>query len=165
VDHREFTAYDGIHRYSNNTGRNDIVESRVARDRNNIYFYVKTRDTLTPYTGNNWMLLYIDADHDKATGWQGYDYLVNGVVTDPNHTTLMKWANGEWKKAATLDMRIGSKEIEIRVPMHEILLAKTPLEINFHWADNIQDTKDITEFFSNGDSAPERRFDYHYSIN
>ena len=39
---------------------------------------------LTPHTGNNWMLLLIDADQNPNTGWFGYDYLINKSVVDAN---------------------------------------------------------------------------------
>ncbi len=52
--------------------------------------------------------------------------------------------------------------MEIEVPLSAIKADEKDIDINFHWADNIQKLNDINEFFTNGDSAPERRFDYHY---
>jgi hypothetical protein len=83
-----FAAYKGntVHRdspgrnqfyYTNNSGRNDITGAKVARDANYLYFYVQTAEKLTPSTDHNWMMLFIDTDRDKATGWNGYDYIVN----------------------------------------------------------------------------------------
>ena len=72
-DHRG--RYDQY--YTNNTGRNDIVGAKVARDADNVYFYVETADKLTPATDRNWMMLFIDVDRDKTTGWNGYDFIVN----------------------------------------------------------------------------------------
>ncbi len=45
---------------------------------------------------------------------------------------------------------------------------KIPLEaigstrFDFHWADNPQHLRDISAFFLDGDSAPDRRFNYRY---
>ncbi len=61
--------------YTNNTGRNDIVEARVARDNKNVYFYVRTDSLLSPRSDKNWMVLFVDIDRDKNTGWEGYDFL------------------------------------------------------------------------------------------
>ena len=36
------------------------------------------------------------------------------------------------------------------------------LAFDFHLADHIQKTGDITEFFLNGDQAPERRANYRF---
>jgi hypothetical protein len=35
---------------------------------------------------------------------------------------------------------------------------------DFHWADNLQHLGDISEFGLNGDSAPNRRFNYRYEV-
>jgi len=36
------------------------------------------------------------------------------------------------------------------------------VKLDFHWADNIQRPDDIIEFSVSGDSAPDRRFNYHF---
>nr|MDQ2731592.1 hypothetical protein [Armatimonadota bacterium] len=59
--------------YVNTTGRNDIVAAKVSYDRDNIYFYVRTREKISPYTDPDWMTLYINSDADPKTGWLGYD--------------------------------------------------------------------------------------------
>ena len=45
VTHRDYNGYGGNH-YINNSGRNDILRSKVAVDKNNIYFYVETASNL-----------------------------------------------------------------------------------------------------------------------
>lgn len=62
--HRDHYGYCDRY-YTNNTGRNDIVGAKVARDADNVYFYVETADKLTPATDRNWMMLFIDVDRDK----------------------------------------------------------------------------------------------------
>ncbi len=162
TEHRDFDGVrPGLH-YTNTTGRNDITESRVAHDSEALYFYVKTNGPLTNYKDKNWMLLFIDADNNKKTGWEGYDYLINSEVKNKNTTTLEKWANGQWYTLKNIPLAFNKNEMEIKVPLSALKLDKKNIEINFHWVDNIQKLNDISEFFINGDSAPERRFDYHY---
>ena len=48
----------------------------MARDADNVYFYVETADKPTPATDRNWMMLFIDVDRDKATGMER-DFIVN----------------------------------------------------------------------------------------
>ena len=45
------------------------------------------------------------------------------------------------------------------------LKQESELSFDFHWVDNIQKLGDITEFFINGDSAPERRANYRFQTN
>ena len=56
-----------------------------------VYFYAETNEPLTPHTGDNWMLLLIDADRNPETGWYGYDFLMNKKVVDDKTTTLMRY--------------------------------------------------------------------------
>jgi len=49
------------------------------------------------------------------------------------------------------------------VPIALFKLRNNQLIFSFHWSDNCQKLLDINEFFINGDSAPDRRFDYVFS--
>jgi hypothetical protein len=40
----------------------------------------------------------------------------------------------------------------------------TTAEFDFHWADNIQSFDGVSELGVNGDSAPNRRWNYRYEI-
>jgi hypothetical protein len=144
----------------NTTGRNDIIESKVARDAENLYFYAKTREDLTPHTDAGWMLLYIDADQNKSTGWEGYDFLVNSEIPTARATILRSWKKDDWGKAVEVSYAYAGNELMIAIPRKH--LKGDSVAIDFHWADNIQKMNDITEFFLNGDNAPERRSNYRY---
>lgn len=76
VVHRDNDGYGGTH-YTDKSGRNDILTSKVAVDKRNVYFYASTDKPLTTSNGKNWMLLSIDADQNSKTGWFGYDYIIN----------------------------------------------------------------------------------------
>ncbi len=165
TEHRNFLRYDGNATYINNTGRNDIIESRAAYDSSNIYFYVKTDTALTPCTDKNWMLLFIDSDTNHATGWEGYDYVINLNIKSDSVTTLAKW-NGQdssWVEISDLKYQYIGNQMQIAVPRNLINQTGNNISFYFHWADNIQKLNDITEFFIDGDSAPDRRFNYWYT--
>jgi hypothetical protein len=150
----------------NATGRNDIVEARVARDAQNISFYVRTREALTPPTGINWMLLFIDSDRNHLSGWQGYDYVVNLGGIGASTTTLRRSGSSwSWNLISTsIPIRIAGNQLELNIPRAALDQGSgdDPVALDFHWADNIAAQGDITEFFTQGDSAPDRRFNYRY---
>jgi len=149
--------------YINKTGRNDIVRSKTACDDKYIYFYVETREKLTEFSSPNWMLLFIDADQDSKSGWQGYDYAVNLQVPTPKTTTLKKNTGGcGWKTTLSLDYRVTANKMELRIP-RDAIGQSNKTAFDFHWADNIQNDDDIIEFSVSGDSAPNRRFNYRYN--
>jgi hypothetical protein len=49
----------------------------------------------------------------------------------------------------------------LRLSRLDLGLGADPIAFDFHWADNFQ-TNDIADFGVNGDSAPDRRFNYRY---
>jgi hypothetical protein len=159
--HRNHPGWGSAGQYVNNTGRNDIVAAKTAMDLDNFYFYARCRDALTPYADGNWMLLFINADCDAATGWEGYDYVVNRQVTNGT-TTSLEWSESgwNWQSKAYISYRCAGNEIEVEVPR---ALLTDAFRFEFKWADNIQQDDDITQFSVSGDSAPNRRFNYLFS--
>jgi len=166
-------VYDTIHRnhpgwgsagpYVNTTGRNDFVSLKIARDEANLYFYAETRQPVSPHTDPNWMLLFINSDHDLKTGWQGYNYLVNRPVIDARTTTVQRSRGGwNWDTVCETAYRVEANKLMIAVPRDAIAQSKPDMSFDFHWADNIQRDDRIDEFFDSGDSAPNRRFNYVY---
>ena len=149
--------------YINNTGRNDIIESRVTYDQDFVYFYAKTDRPLTPYNGQNWMLLYLNTDNLKSTGWEGYDILINNNPTSATQTSIKKLESGIWTGELKINYAYAGNEVEIAVPISNFNVVNNKLNFSFHWADNTQKLYDINEFFINGDSAPDRRFDYFFT--
>lgn len=93
VFHRDAKGYGGLH-YKDSSGRNDIVASKVAVGKNEIFFYVETADALTPCTDPDWMLLLIDSDGDSSTGWYGYDVLINKEITSSGKGNVLKFVDG-----------------------------------------------------------------------
>jgi hypothetical protein len=108
------------------------------------------------------MLLFIDSDQNKATGWEGYDLVVNSKVVSKK-TTTVSWLNRDGSIGKTQDIpcQANQNKLMVRIPRSEIS-QKGKIAFDFHWADNIQKLGDITEFFLNGDNAPERRANYRF---
>ncbi|WP_206197692.1 hypothetical protein [Terrimonas sp.] len=161
ITHRDAIGYAGI-RYTNNSGRNDIITSKVAVDKKQVYFYVETLQALTPYTGNNWMLLLIDADQNANTGWYGYDFLINKEVKSDHITTLKKYNGESWETVSDIPYRYEGTVLELAVPRKLLKAEGNAISFDFHWADNPADLKDPISLCINGDSAPNRRFNYRF---
>jgi hypothetical protein len=161
--HRDYPGYGGLH-YKDESGRNDIVTCKVAVDNDFVYYYVETNEPLTPHTGNNWMLLLIDADQNHDTGWSGYDYLVNMNILDDRTTTLMRYdsslPDNPWIELAQLQYRYSGNKMELAIPRQLIGLRGDAMSFDFHWCDNPTNLKDPISLCNSGDSAPNRRFNY-----
>ncbi len=81
--------------YVDHSGRNDLVAFKVTRDRQNIHFYVRTRQPVIHSPRPGGLSLLIDVDRNHATGWEGYDYLLIGSAGDPD-TWSVKRNTGGW---------------------------------------------------------------------
>ncbi len=44
------------------------------------------------------MLLFLDVDRNKGTGWEGYDYIVNYGIKSGSETTVKQWDGVNWSK-------------------------------------------------------------------
>lgn len=150
--------------YKNVSGRNDIVGSKVTHDEKYIYFYVETADNLTSSQDPNWMMLFIDTDRNKKTGWNGYDYVINHTSPDGKNVIIEKSRKDKWIWDA-----VGKGKCVIHGNILEIAIEKKLLnltsvvDIEFKWCDNMQNEGDIMDFYVNGDVAPGGRFNFVYT--
>jgi len=158
--HRDHAGWGDLH-YVNNSGRNDIIASKVARDDKNAYFYARTAQPLSPSSDPHWMMLFINADRSAATGWNGYDFLINGTVLNGHETTISRWQNGSWKRIGRARFSVKGTELQIAVPLSSIGQSVAKVGFDFKWVDNA-DPNDLPTWFVNGDCAPPRRFNYRF---
>jgi len=155
--HRDAPGYGGL-RYQDRSGRNDIVEARVTWDATSIFFYVQTAAELTPWDSGAWMLLGIDSDHDRSTGWRGYEYAVE--ATGPETARVTRLPGGA--QVALAPLFYAGAELELAVPRGAIDQAGPP-RLTFHWSDNpIDEAGEIPAFGRLGDNAPNRRASYDF---
>ena len=159
-DHRG--RYDQY--YRNTTGRNDIVGAKVARDADNVYFYVETAEKLSPSSDRNWMMLLIDSDRDKSTGWNGYDLIVNRVSPKGKKVIVEKNVGNrwEWEKVTEAGFAVNQSKLELGIPRSLLNSGKDFVDIEFKWNDNMQENGNIMDFYVNGDTAPGGRFNFVY---
>jgi hypothetical protein len=162
--HRDYAGYGGLH-YRNDSGRNDIISCKVGVDADNVYFYAGTREPLTPSTGERWMLLLVDADRNASTGWCGYDFLLNNKVIDADTTTLMRYDSNSQSWVDPVEVQYACTGAALEVCMPRKLLGATgdACGFDFHWSDHPAELKDAISLCTDGDSAPNRRFNYRFS--
>ncbi len=163
--HRDNVGAGNTH-YTDDSGRNDIIGTKVARDNDNIYFYVETADAMTPRTDPRWMRLFIDIDRDKSTGWYGYDFVVNRVSPSKSKAVIERNVQGAWiwEKSAEIKYFLKGNQMVISIPRSVLGLGSgTSADFEFKWNDNMTKEGDIMDFYVSGDSAPFGRFNYVYT--
>ncbi len=159
-DHIGFGRYD----YVNTTGRNDFEVMKVAQDEANLYFYAKCAADISHFSDPNWMLLFLDTDLDPATGWQGFNFVINRTVLSGSRATIEATRTGwDWQKVGEVTFQVKGSELELAIPRAALrLVPGKPLNFRFKWSDNMQENT-AEDWLVNGDVAPTGRFAYIYS--
>ncbi len=143
----------------NHTGRNDLAVMKVACDKENLYFYVRTCAPITPAADAAGLWLLLDTDMDPRTGWNGYDFIINresGIVE--------KNAGGwNWEPVGKVELRITGNELQMAVPRTRLGLKAAAFD--FKWADNLPQPCTIADFQVKGDVAPAGRFNFRFTPN
>ena len=162
---RDWDGFKGFH-YVNNTARNNIIASRVTRDCGKVFFLAECDEDVTAREGDNWLLLFIDTDRSKSTGWEGYDLLINRAPTGENSVSVERYVptagNGSftWERICDAEIAVSGRYVAIAVP-RDVICASGALDFEFKWSDNMQEP-DIMDFYKNGNVAPVGRFNYLY---
>jgi len=152
-------------KYINKTGRNDFKLMKVARDDKNVYFYVETVDDISSYTDPNWMRLFIKTN-DVDPNWNGYNFIINRTGITDTTTTLEK-STSDWNwtiVSSNIQYKISGNKLELAIPKADLGITKKALNMQFKWNDNMQTQGDALDFYLNGDTAPNGRFNYVFNV-
>lgn len=161
---RDFDGAGGTH-YVDRSGRDDFVEFRVARDDRDLVFLARTRQPLAPRAASGGVVLFVDADRNPRTGWEGFDFAVNRLEEADGSTWVEKNAGGwKWEKVAQVRSKTSGDRWQVAIPKPVLGLpaGKAPLAFDFKWADGLRRPGDVLDFYSSGDVAPEGRFKFRY---
>lgn len=164
--HRDHRGWGAGIQYTNHTGRNDLRRAKISWDAQFLQFYVQANAPLTPATDSRWMILYIDSDANVATGWMGYDWVVNRFRGGGGQCSIEKnVGNGyRWERVGEGSMGMAGSELELQVRRSILWPKARGSTVEFKWADNVQETGAWSDFTVNGDVAPNDRFNYRAEI-
>ena len=160
--HRDSKGW-GKYVYTNTSGRNDIVATKVARDNKNIYFQVTCAETISEPCEKSWLNLFVDIDRSRQTGWEGYDFMISNHTKAGKATLLQTHEGWNWKPAAEIEYRVNGNSLELVIPRKLIGASGDNVEFEFKWVDNMQCEGDVYEFYLSGDAAPIGRFNFLYT--
>ncbi len=159
---RDCDGYLTTH-YTNDTGRNDLALAKVARDAENVYFYIECAADLTPSEDDCWMRLLIDTG-EGGQNWEGYEFILNRERAGVLERSLGGWM---WESVGEVDWSAADRVLQVSIPKDLLGLGET-FTIRFKWADNnLTENEagdvDILDFYQYGDTAPGGRFQYRYT--
>ncbi len=158
-ENRDSDGWKGYH-YTNNTFRNDIVQAKVAYDDANLYFYVRTANTLTSESDPDWMRLLLDTDTSGCSpNWEGFEYVLNRENPANGTATLEKADGLNFEKVCDVQYRVHDNVLQVQIPRQAIGMTDDRIRFNFKWSDNLQGA-DALAFYQNGNCAPGGRFTF-----
>lgn len=160
---RDHDGVAGLH-YTNQSGRNDLVASKVTHDAESVYFYLRTAEAIRPATTPDGLWLFLDSDQDPKTGWEGYDLLVGREVDSDGKLSVESHTSGwQWEKTASAAFRLEGNELHLALPRTALeLKSNEDVSLDFKWADNLQKPGDVLDFCLHGDAAPDGRFSFRF---
>ena len=161
VTKRDHVSHVGSKRYTNDTGRNDILTAKVSSDGEYLYFFVECASDITQREGDNWMNLFIKSDNDDKNGWYGFDYVVNRSGTDGKASVEAFKDGWNFETVGEAEYVQSGKTLQIKVKRS--LIGYDGKTLQFKWADNSVNDGDIMGFLDKGDAAPDARFCYKYA--
>ncbi len=172
-DHPSTVPHD-VPRYVDRSARNDFTDAQIARDAKTVYFHIRTAAPIQPLTADkryddftgitSWMMVLVDTDRNPATGWNGYDVLLNrkrqGALCSIETNMGGGW---KWKRIADAPIAWGATDLEIAVPRTALGFARAaPIRFDFKWVDNLPNRPDILDCYRTGDAAPNGRLNFRY---
>lgn len=148
--------------YTNDTGRNDIQEVRVASDEEYMYFLVAAAEDITAKEAadTRWMNVFIGIEGAEG-GWNGLQYVVNRSL-DGTTASLDKIENGAYASVGTAATVVSGRYMLVQVAKKSLGIEGDEFGIVFKVTDNLQKDFDVTDLYTNGDAAPIGRINYSY---
>lgn len=161
TEHRAALGAGGNY-YTNDTGRNDIQEVRVASDEEYVYFLVAAAEDITAKEAadTRWMNVFIGIEGAEG-GWNGLQYVVNRSL-DGTTASLDKIENGAYASVGTAATVVSGRYMLVQVAKKSLGIEGDEFGIVFKVTDNLQKDFDVTDLYTNGDAAPIGRINYSY---
>ena len=153
---RDCDGYLTTH-YVNTSGRNDIVAAKVARDSENVYFYVECADKITSSSDPCWMRLLLSTGDGDS--WENIQYILNRTKAGMLERSLGGW---HWEEVGEVSFHVEGNVLTVAIPRTMLGLGRGGFTLRFKWADNNLGGGDILDLYQYGDAAPGGRFLYRY---
>ena len=131
---------------------NVITGAKLAKDGDMLYIKV---DAEADIKDTSKLHIYFNTDRNRATGWEGYDFLIkgNGAVSS---------YNGTFNAVGNAEVKINGKSVIFAVS-RDILGINGTIDLEFKVADNAEENGDALRFYEFGSVAPMGRFNYLYT--
>lgn len=173
IQHRSTRGFQYVYPMTNNTGRNDIVRSKVVHTNDSVFFYVETASKLSNFAiSKNWIMLLVNTDKDYTTGWEGYDFCfkkINGKYALARNNKNQY----DWEFLKNVNFLVSDNKLHFSVARKDLGLDNN-CSFDFKWVDNLGEKSEspdqidnalpsVMDLYTIGDAAPNGRLNYRYT--
>ena len=162
---RMSSSVDGSITYRTTLPDNNIQEIRVAHDKDNLYFMLRTEKDITSRKDGelSWMNLFIGAGKPALEGWEGYEYVLNRSGSENSADIVRLNADFTGETVGQADMKIDGNRMFLCVP-RSLVGMQNETEFYFKAADSVAAPEDIMEYYVSGSVMPMGRLSYEYKM-
>ena len=162
---RRSSSIDNSVSYRTALPENNIQEIRVAHDKDNLYFMIRTeKDIKARKEGAvNWMNLFIGAGEPTLDGWEGYEYVLNRSGSDTAADIIKLNADFSGETVGQASMKIDKNRMFLSVP-RALVGMDGQTGFYFKAADSVAAPEDIMEYYVSGSVMPMGRLSYEYKM-
>ena len=161
---RASSSIDNSIAYRTTLPDNNIQEIRVAHDKDNLYFMLRTEKDITSRgQASDWMNLFIGAGKPALEGWEGYEYVLNRSGSENSADIVKLNADFTGETVGQADMKIDGNRMFLCVP-RSLVGMQNETEFYFKAADSVATPEDIMEYYVSGSVMPMGRLSYEYKM-
>ena len=143
---------------------NNIQEVRIAHDKDNIYFMLRTEKNITSRgQASNWMNILLGTGEPSQKGWNGYEYIINRSGSENSADIVKLNADFTGETVGQADMKIKDNFMFISVPRNLIGMSDQN-SLYFKAADSVETADDIMDYYVTGSALPLGRLSYEYNM-
>src|SRR5690625_7312155 len=101
------------------------------------------------------MMLFLDVDRDKSSGWYGYDFIINRLNPENGKAVLEnnignRW---EWEEKAEVDIHIDKDFLVLKVLKKLLGIIGEEVKSELKWNDKMQENGEIMDVYVKRDTA------------
>ena len=110
------------------------------------------------------MMLYLNTDTCYKTGWEGYDFMVSPANNTHKYSLFRHAGNAyTWENIGEIIPFVSGNKMYFAISRSLLDMENgKDCDIDFKWADNTPYAPDVLDFYTDGDVAPNGRFNYRY---
>jgi len=148
--------------YSQPAPDNHIREVKITHDKNNVYFYIRTKDRLTAYNGKpNWLNILIGTGEPGLKNWESYEYLIGNSFSGGTVSIDRLASDFSGTSVGSGHYTVNGNILQIECPRAHLGL-NNHNKLYFKVASGIEKPSDIMSYYKSGSSLPMGRLSYFY---